>query len=553
MSQIPAESGQFVDTIDLENIAQSPGFNEAAQIATEYEHNLGFREGFRRHPMAAFWAIAMSLTIVMEGYDTFLIQSLFAFPQFQKKYGTYFPDLDEWQITANWQAGLGDAATCGAVVGLFINGYVTEKFGHRMVIMVALMVMTAFIFIPFFAPNVHVLIAGQVLCGIPWGIFAIMGSSYASEVCPLALRGFLTSFVNICWVIGQFIASGVLQGLVGNETEWGFRIPFAIQWVWPVPLFLIALFAPDSPWWLIRKGRLADAEKSLVKLSNKLTPAEIRLKLAMMVHTNNLETAMKTESSYWDCFRSTNLRRTEIACMVLAAQVLSGEVFAYGSTYFFTQAGLSPSNSYKLSFGGTALAFVATCGSWVMMMYLGRRTMILGGMTVMTLDLLVIGVLSYPGAHNNAAVWAQSVLTLIWLGVYSLTLGPQSFALAAEISATRVRSQTISLARNLYNVLSIVCATVEPYLINPTEANLKGKTAFVWMGVAFVTLIWCIFRLPETKDLTYEELDILFEKGVPAWKFKSTHIDLIREANNITGMGGNEKEVMYEHEEKVIA
>lgn len=97
--------------------------------------------------------------------------------------------------------------------------------------MVALVMMSAFIFLTFFAPNIHVLVAGQVLCGIPWGIFAIMGSSYAFEVCPLALRGFLTSFVNICWVIGQFIAAGVLEGLVGNITQWGFHIPFAIQWV----------------------------------------------------------------------------------------------------------------------------------------------------------------------------------------------------------------------------------------------------------------------------------------------------------------------------------
>ncbi|KUJ23730.1 general substrate transporter [Mollisia scopiformis] len=516
----------FVDTINVNEISQSQGFDSAAQIATENEHNLSFREAFRRYPTAAFWAIAISFTIVMEGYDTILMGNFYAYPAFRRKYGTYYPDLGEWEIDASWQAALGDAATCGSFVGLLINGYVTEKFGHRHVIMAALVVMSAFIFLPFFAPNIQVLLAGQVLCGIPWGIFAIMGSSYASEVCPLALRGFLTSFVNICWVIGQLIAAGVLQGLVSNTTEWGYRIPFAIQWSWPIPLFLVALFAPDSPWWLVRKGRLADAEKALVRLSSSSTLAEIRLKLAMMVHTDKLEQAMRTESSTLDCFRGTNLRRTEIACMVLAAQELSGEAFAYGSTYFFTQAGLSSSNSYKLNFGGTGVAFAATCGSWVAMNFFGRRTMIITGMTIMSLLLLIIGVLSYPAVHNDGATWTQAVLTLVWLGVYSLTLGPQSFALAAEISATRVRSQTIALARNSYNVVQIICNTVEPYLINPTEANLKGKTAFVWMATAILTLIWCIFRLPETKDLTYEELDILFEKGVPAWRFKRTNGDL---------------------------
>jgi MFS transporter, SP family, general alpha glucoside:H+ symporter len=542
---------QFLDTINVEEIEQSEELNAAAQIATEIEHKLGFREALRRYPTAAFWAIAISFTIVMEGYDTYLMGNFYAYPQFKQKYGTYYPALDEWNIDASWQAALGDASTCGGVIGLLINGYVTERFGHRKVIMAALVVMTGFIFLPFFAPNIQVLIAGQVLCGIPWGIFAIMGSSYASEVCPLALRGFLTSFVNICWVIGQLIAAGVLQGLVSNSTEWGYRIPFAIQWVWCLPLFLVAWFAPDSPWWLVRKGRLADAEKSLIRLSSTLTLAETRLKLAMMVHTDKLEKAMKTESSFLDCFRSTNLRRTEIACMVLAAQQLSGEAFAYGSTYFFSQAGLSPSDSYKLNFGGSGIAFVATCGSWVMMNFFGRRTIIIAGMTGMVVILLIIGTLSYPAVHNNGATWAQAILTLIWLGVYSLTLGPQSFALVAEISATRVRSQTISIARNAYNIMSIIDNTVEPYLINPTEANLKGKTAFVWMATATLTLIWCIFRLPETKGLTYEELDILFEKGVPAWRFKSTQIDLIRESDNINGTDGEKSVGMYEERENI--
>lgn len=83
--------------------------------------------------------------------------------------------------------------------------------------------------------------------------------------------------------------------------------------------------------------------------------------------------------------------------------------------------------------------------------------------------------------------WTQAVLTLIWLGVFSPTLGPESFASVAEISATRV--QTISIARNLYNIMTIIANTVEPYLINLTEANLKGKTTFVWMATSITTLI----------------------------------------------------------------
>lgn len=515
----------------------------AAAVATDDEHSLSVIEALKRYPGAVFWAIAMELTIVMEGYDTILIGNLFAYPSFAAKYGIYYPDLDQHVISGPWQVGLGNAASCGAVIGLIINGYVTERYGHRIVTMCALAVMSGLIFISFFAPNIGVLTAGQVLVGIPWGIFAIMGSAYSSEVCPLALRGYLTSFVNICWVIGQLIAAGVLQGLVNNTTRWAYRIPFAIQWAWPVPLFLLALFAPDSPWWLVRRGKLDKARKSIRRLAPGLSQEQVDQKLAMMVHTNNFEQAVKTESSYRDCFKGTNLRRTEIACMVLCSQTLPGQAFAYQPTYFFTQAGLAASDAYKLNFGAMGIAFVATCVSWILMTFFGRRTLLLAGLIGLCIDLLVIGTVSWAPAQATAT-WVQSGFALAWLGIYSCTIGPQSFALAAEVSATRLRSQTISIARNAYNVVNIINNTVEPYLINPTEANLKGKTALVWFAVAFLTTIWAFFRLPETRGRTYEELDVLFEKRVPAWKFSSQSMDVIAETEF---MQGGDQKMVIEH------
>jgi Sugar (and other) transporter len=58
----------------------------------------------------------------------------------------------------------------------------------------------------------------------------------------------LTTYVNLCWVIGQLLASGILKGFVTGKTQWSYRIPYAIQWIWPVPIFIVAFFAPESPW-----------------------------------------------------------------------------------------------------------------------------------------------------------------------------------------------------------------------------------------------------------------------------------------------------------------
>lgn len=113
----------------------------------------------------------------------------------------------------------------------------------------------------------------------------------------------------------------------------------------------------------------------------------------MIVYTNNLKKAIKTETSFLDCFCSTKLCCTEIACIVLSAQQLSGKDLAYGSTDFFSGASLSPSDSNKPNFGSTAIAFVETCGAWDMMHFLGRRTLIIAGIASMAAILLIIGAL----------------------------------------------------------------------------------------------------------------------------------------------------------------
>jgi MFS transporter, SP family, general alpha glucoside:H+ symporter len=91
--------------------------------------------------------------------------------------------------------------------------------------------LNGFIFITFFAPDAATLLGGQITCGLCWGVFATLAPAYASEVCPTNLRGYLTTYVNLCWAIGQFIAHGVLNGCLTIQGDMGYRIPFAIQWV----------------------------------------------------------------------------------------------------------------------------------------------------------------------------------------------------------------------------------------------------------------------------------------------------------------------------------
>lgn len=117
----------------------------------------------------------------MEGYDIVLVTSLFAQPAFCEAFGTYNAD-GGWQIAASWQSALGIAPTIGAIVGAYLNGWLTAKFGYRNVLLVSLAAMTAFVFLVFFAINLAMILVGLILCGVSWGVFATVAPAYASEV-----------------------------------------------------------------------------------------------------------------------------------------------------------------------------------------------------------------------------------------------------------------------------------------------------------------------------------------------------------------------------------
>lgn len=494
-----------------------------AHRAVEAEHKMTFWQGLKTYPHAAGWSILFSTALVMEGYDTTLIATLYDYAPFQRAYGVKGPD-GEYQLTAAWQSGLSNGALVGEILGLMVNGIVAERFGYRKSLIGALLLCIAFIFIIFFSESLPVLLVGEILVGIPWGVFQTVTTTYAAEVCPVVLRPYLTTYVNLCWVFGQLIASGVLKAMQTRTDKWGYKIPFALQWMWPVPLIIGIALAPESPWWLVRKGRNEEARKALLRLTVPERDPNFNVDetIAMMRSTNEMEKQMSEGVSYWDCFKGVDLRRLEITCMTWSIQTLCGSTFMGYSTYFFTQAGLATSESFTMSIVLYAMGALGTVMSWLFMTRLGRRTLYLSGQATMGTLLFIIGLLGLISPNNSAAQWAIGGMLLAYTFVYDATVGPVCYSLVSELPSTRLRQKNVVLARNAYNVVGIVTNILTPRMLNPTAWDWRAKTGFFWAGSCLLCFVWTYFRLPEPKGRTYAELDLLFEKKVPARQFKST-------------------------------
>lgn len=159
-------------------------------------------QGVRLYPKAIAWSILISSCIIMEGYDVSrdlhtdepiltwstgvsrrkllyvkcaklhrpVLTNSDANDAFNRKYGE-LTAAGTYEVPARWQAGLSNGVQCGEIIGLFINGWISEKIGYRYTVMASLAFLTGVIAIFFTAPNIQVLLVAEILAGIPWGVF----------------------------------------------------------------------------------------------------------------------------------------------------------------------------------------------------------------------------------------------------------------------------------------------------------------------------------------------------------------------------------------------
>ncbi|SPO02413.1 probable Maltose permease [Cephalotrichum gorgonifer] len=498
-----------------------------AQDATAQEHSMKLRDALKLYPKAALWSLAMSSTIIMEGYDTMLLGNLYAQPAFQRRYGSHVKG-DTYQITASWQAGLSNGSSCGQILGLLLAGYVNERFGYRKTMLGGLVSIVGLILITFFAPNMNSL-----------GMFQTTPIAYAAEISPVCLRPYLTNYVNSCWVIGKIIGAGILRGTLQIDGQWAYRVPFAIQWFWPVLLIPVLCFVPESPWWLVRQGRLEDAKKVLQRLTSAgASGLDLDKSVALMVVTTEHERTVNAETTYLACFKGGDLKRTLIAMGIYCAQTLSGNPLRSFSTYFLQQAGFPNDQAFTMTIINHSLALVGGIVSWALLPLFGRRDMYLWSLVIMLVVMVLIGGLGVPQAHssNTAYSWAIGIILIISSFIYNAGFGPLTNTICCEIPSTLLRSKSIVLARWSYMVTVIVANAITPYQLNPTAWNWGAKTGFFWAGGCLISLVFVYFYVPETKGRTTAEMDILFEQNVSPRHFAKTQVDLVE------AIGGDDME-----------
>ncbi|KAK5162352.1 hypothetical protein LTS14_000699 [Recurvomyces mirabilis] len=375
-----------VEEVDFEHLISQ------ARDGDEADRELTLRQALRQYKAPVAWAMFLSLSLVMEGFDLVTINSFYGLEQFQNRFGVPNPAKPGTKlISPAWQSGLSNSALVGQIAGLAINMWAQDRFGNRSTMMFFLVWMALAIFIPFFAPNLSVLAFGEAMCGVSWGIL---------------------------------LSSGVIRAIVTVPGDLAWRLPFALQWVWPVPLLIGTYFAPESPWSAVRQSRMDLARKSLHRLLPKSADKEqkVEAQLGYIRYTTELERAETEGARFIDCFKGTNLRRTEINCMVWAIQILCGNALLNFSVVFLESAGFSSIQAFDINIALSACYIIGGVICWCLFPHFGRATIYMSGNLGMMMLLVVIGGLAFSSSQH--AQVAIAILFVVSTLINLVSTGP---------------------------------------------------------------------------------------------------------------------------------
>ena len=254
---------------------------------------------------------------------------------------------------------------------------------------------------------------------------------------------------------------------------------------------------------------------------------EARSKLALIQLT--LEASRKETSgvTYAECFRKSNLRRTFVSILPKALGTFTGISFIAGYfTYYLQLAGYSTQTSYTLQIIQPVASIIGNLMAASLVDYVGRRNLTVYGVIALPVCLLITGGLGTSSSQAMVTGTVAFILIFSWL--YNLSIGSTAFSLLAEVATSRLRVKTIAIGYAFSQSLNVMWQLTIPYMFNPDRGNLGARIAFVFGGLSVLSTLYLWFFQPETAGRSYQELDEMFAKKVPARKFKTYETDAQR-------------------------
>jgi sugar porter (SP) family MFS transporter len=462
--------------------------------------------------------------------------SFLAYKQVQKFQGHPNPASGQWSLTARNQDLVFSVPLVGSIFGGLATSPLSSRFGRKWTLIGAYVFSFLGSFLQIFAPNLGAFVVGRFCIDFVIGIAHTIAPLYLCEVVPTPMRGRSVSIYNILNLFSGVIATIIVNATHTIDGPRSYQIPLAVQAGLPAVLLLLTLPIPESPQWLVAKGRLEEARHNLRRLRGYTSwQLEDEFRVIVLCEENDRE--LTASARFWDLFNRENFKRTITAGSFFSLNQISGVILSTTyTTVFLSQLGVG--NAFVLTIVASCCTLAGTIFSPMIIDIWGRRPTALSGMVLLFFIDVVAGALAFfPG--NSNALLTIAALGFIFNFVWATSFLSISVLLPPEMATPKLRSYTMGYTVACAQATAVITTFAVPQLTSAGAANLGAKTYLVFAGCMACIVVWSFFLIPETKSRTYAEIDEMYDKKVPMWKW-STY-ETSTEAKQATQI--NEKQV----------
>lgn len=453
-----------------------------------------------------FLSFVAALGGILFGYDTAVISGTTV------EVARVF-SLDE--ISKGWYVG---CALLGSIAGVSVAGVLADSVGRKRTLLVAAVLFTVSAVGCCLCGCFSGLVIYRIIGGVGVGIVSIVSPMYISEISPARIRGTLVGLYQLSVTLGLMLAYLVNHIIISGSGSTDFESAF-LQRIFSSEMWrgmlgsetivtclflLILLFIPESPRWLIVKGRDEDAEFVFGRLvGDRKGAAE---------ETENARKSIPGNSAKkWEALAEPGIRRAVLlgSALAILGQFMGVNAVLYYGPEIFADAGLASRESSLSTVLVGAMNVLATVLAVFIIDRVGRKKLIYFGVSAMTICLVLIGVYFFAGSGLGWSPLVLLVFFLVYIFSQAVSISAVVFVLLSEMYPNRVRGIAMSIAG-----LSLWAGT---YLIGQftplcLTALTPGGTFFLFAFMCLPYMFIMRFLIPETTGLSLEQIEQYWAK-----------------------------------------
>lgn len=436
-----------------------------------------------------------ALAGLLFGFDTGIISGALLFIE------------NDFVLTTTMKELIVSSVLLGAMVGSLSSGRLNDELGRRKVMLIIATLFILGTLIATFAPLFHLIILGRTLIGIAIGIGSYTAPLYIAEAAPAEWRGGLVSLNQLAITIGILSSYIISYAFMGAENSWRWMFIMGI-----IPAILLGIgmvFLPESPRWLVKRGKIAEAQATLKFL---------RRGQDISVELGEIEMSLKQKQAGFSAIFSPWIRHVLLLGVFLGflQQVTGINTIIYYAPTIFQMAG----------FKDTATAIIATIGIGVVNVAatlfaisvidkLGRRPLLLTGIFGMGLCLLALSFAFYTGLSSGYLRWFAVLSIFLYIMCFAVSLGALLWLMVSEIFPLEVRATAMSVAVFSCWFWNFVVAGSFLTLIN---ALGPASTFLLYALMCALGLVVSYYFVPETKGVSLETIERNIRAELPLRK-----------------------------------